>query len=153
MRIFKKFYYNFKRSSKWFIRMWGNYDWDYNYLIEMMVDKMKDMRNQFDNVDVKYVDLRHQPKSFTDDNGETVDNLTGLDKAIELGERILTHDYIEYTPDIDEWHKTHDIFEDNIPDDIKKKFNKIHEKAEKMENNDRKKFFNTIRDEHIKWWS
>lgn len=156
IRKIKKFYNNFKRSSKWFIRMWKNYDWDDWFLIKLMVDKMKDMRYQLDVVDKDFVDLRHQPNKFhlpDDDNYEIIDCLEGLDKAIMLGDKILRHDYIQYTPEVQEWFDTHDFLEDKQPEHIRKQLDIIYKKAEEEEQNDRKMFFDIIRDEHQKWWS
>ena len=72
--ILKPFYelrktiYKLKRSCRWFVRTWNNYDWDYDYLIQMMVSKKEDMRYQFDVTDKNFIDLRHQPISFNEEN-------------------------------------------------------------------------------------
>ncbi len=135
--------------------MWNNYDWDYTCLIEMMVDKMKDMRYQLDVIDKDFVDLRHQPEFHgpNDTDYNIVDELAGLDRAIELGEKILKDDYIQYTPEIQEWMDNHSFLADEVPEDLRKQLNEMREKSEIEEQNDRKMFFDTIRDEHQKWWS
>ena len=83
-RFIRNQYYNFLRSYKWFIRMWNNHDWDDGFLIQMMVDKMKDMRYQLDVKDKWFVNLRDQPLSF-ENQEERIDCIAGLDKAIEIG--------------------------------------------------------------------
>lgn len=152
----KQFFERFSRSCKWFVRMWGNYDWDHEYLIEMMLYKLKDMRYQLDVKDSWFVDLRHQPVNFThpdDSDYETTDNLAGLDKAIELGERILKHDYIQYPPDIQEWYDTHNMFEDKMSESMRKKLMRVYKKSDYDEQKDRRLFFDIIKKEHQKWWS
>ena len=50
MRIIRKirnFFRNIIYSCKWFIRTWGNYDWDYNFLYEIMKHKLQDMEKYF----------------------------------------------------------------------------------------------------------
>ena len=154
-----RFYRKLSRSCKWFLRMWNNHDWDYTYFIEMMVDKMKDMRYQFDVVDKDFVDMRHQPtKVFSkpeDSDYEEVDNLIGLDKAIELGERILNHDYLQYTPEVEKWFSEHRglYFNEKMPEDIHKQFIDCCKESEENEQQDINEFFNIIRDEHQKWWT
>ena len=67
--ILKPFYelrktiYKLKRSCRWFVRTWNNYDWDYDYLIQMMVSKMEDMRYQFDVTDKNFIDLNFSSKN------------------------------------------------------------------------------------------
>lgn len=144
----------FKRSSKWFVRMWNNYDWDGEYIIEMLVWKMKDMRYRFDHIDIKYVDLRHQPKEFSSNCDEYEDRLEGLDRAIELGERILKNDYVEYTPEVQKWFDEHDIFgKDKMSDDIHKQWMESHKRADKKEKNDKDIFFKIIRRDFESWWT
>ena len=157
--ILKPFYelrktiYKLKRSCRWFVRTWNNYDWEYDYLIQMMVSKMEDMRYQFDVTDKNFIDLRHQPISFNEENTDTEDNLKGLDEAIEIGKRIIRNDYIEYTPDVEKWFETHSFLEgDEMPDSLRKEWENYNRIAEKKEQDDRKNFFNIIRDEHQKWW-
>lgn len=98
-RYIENVFLNLKRSTRWFFRMWNNYDWDYVFLIEVMVHKMKDMRYQFDHLDADFVDLRHQPvgtpssqTGACDEYEQYEDQLVGLDKAIELGEEIIKGD-------------------------------------------------------------
>ena len=155
-RTVENFILNFIKSSKWFIRMWNNHDWDGDFLIEMMVYKMKDIRYQLDVRDRWFVDLRHQPKNIDDkgESSETEDHLEGLDKAIEIGERIIKNDYVEYTPSVKKWFDEHDFFSnEKMPDDIHKQWRKCHDIADKRERKDRKDFFNIIRDNNQLWWS
>lgn len=146
------FYRKFRRSCKWFIRMWNNEDWDSHYLIEMILYKLKDMQYQFDILDSNFIDLRHQPKNVDEDCEEFEDHLSGLDESIKIGERLYKSEYIEYPPEIEEWFKNHSVI-DEIPHKINNKLNKIYSDADKREKLDNKKFFNLIRDEHNKWWS
>lgn len=155
-RNIRRIYHNFVRSSKWFIRMWNNYDWDHYYLLLMIVDKMKDMRYQLDVVDSSFVDLRHQPASMDSTESDTVDNLAGLDKAIEIGERLLVDDYLEYTPNVQKWLDEHGYIcngKNKMPDELRKEWLKCHEKEVKKRKKDINDFFNTIKKEHTKWWS
>lgn len=153
----REFWYKLSRSTRWFIRMWNNYDWDDGFLIEMMVLKMKDMRHQLDVVDRKFVDLRHQPIKLNDD-GTTgvVDELAGLDRAIEVGERLLKHDYVQYTPNILKYFEERgvDILPiTQLPDELQTEMKEVYKKSSEDEKKDWTEFFNTIRDEHHKWWS
>lgn len=136
--------------------MWNNYDWDYNFLIKVMVDKMKDMRYQFDNVDKWFVDLRHQPigtSSPDDSDYESEDHLVGLDRAIELGEKILKGDaYYEYPEDVQKYLDGKRKNEQGS-EEMRKKFLECCEKQDEEYRNDIKMFFNIIRDEHSQWWS
>ena len=83
----KYFFQRLKRSCKWFVRMWNNHDFDYNYLMEVMVWKMKDILYQLDVVDKEFVDLRHQ--DHCKDNGYDGDMLKSLEECIEIGERLI----------------------------------------------------------------
>lgn len=157
IRNINHFFNNLKRSTKWFFRMWNNYDWDHEYLIDMIVFKLKDMRYTFDYVE-KHVDLRHQPSGeFIGEDSDsdllTVDNLEGLDRAIALGEKIRTYDYVRLTPEIEKWHDEHSFFTDRMPEDMHNTLMEIYERAEIDEKNDRDEFFNLIRDNHLLWWS
>ncbi|MCM1221187.1 MAG: hypothetical protein NC548_42575 [Lachnospiraceae bacterium] len=155
-RNIRGFYHNFVRSSKWFARMWNNFDWDHYYLILMIVDKMKDMRYQLDVVDGEYVDLRHQPASMDADESDTVDRLAGLDKAIEIGERLLKDDYLEYTPNVQKWFDEHGYCytgENKMSDKLHDEWFNCHKKSEKKRKKDINDFFNTIKKEHTMWWS
>lgn len=145
-------------SSKWFIRMWNNYDWDYYFLFEMMVMKLKDMRYQLDVVDADFVDLRHQPvKGGTkpgDEDYEEQDCLAGLDKVIEIGERILKDDYTHYPEKLENFMETRGIFEFGFPNnELRDMFIKACQDAELEKKKDIKEFFETIRTEHENWWS
>lgn len=152
-RMVENFFYKLKRSFRWFFRTWNNYDWEHDYLIQMMLNKMEDMRYQFDVKDKKFVDLRHQPVHF-DETSEFEDDLKGLDEAIEIGRRIIKNDYVEYTPEVEDWFKIHSFLNgDKMSDSLRKEWKKCHDIAEKKEQEDRKKFFDIIRDEHQKWWS
>lgn len=158
IRKINNFCDNLKRSTKWFFRMWNNYDWDHEYLIETILYKLKDMRYQFDNVDIKHVDLRHQPSGEfigedIDSDLLTVDNLEGLDRAIALGEKIRTYDYVKLTPEIEKWNDEHSFFTDKMPEDMHNTLMEIYEMAEIDEKNDRDEFFNLIRNNHLLWWS
>lgn len=154
IRKIKQFWWQFKRSSKWFVRMWNNPDYDFDYFIEMIVLKMKDMRYQLDVIDADFVDLRHQPKGVCcSDSEDTIDNLQSLDKAIEIGERIMKNDYNKYTPRLNKWFDKYGFNIDIMPDDLRKELLKIYKEADENEKNDRDEFFNIIRDNHIYWWS
>lgn len=152
-RKWERFYEKLSRSCRWAKRMWNNPDWDYEYLLEMIVYKLKDIRYQLDVVDSYFVDLRHQPKTVGDENGETVDHLEGLDRAIELGEKILKDEYgIVYPENIQKWFDEHGRFT-KLPDELNKSYIKFLEDSDQQEKNDRNEFFNIIRDNHELWWS
>lgn len=141
---------NFKRSCKWFMRAWNQPDYDYGFFIEMMVDKMKDMRVQFEKDN--FIDLRHQPVYFNGECKEYTDNLKGLDLVIEIGERLIKDDYLKTPKEVDDWFSKHFLDSDNMPEDIKTQWNKCQETAKEQQEKDKNMFFNTIRDEHEKWW-
>lgn len=92
MRNIRSFKDSFKRSCRWFARTWNDSDTLITYLVRFIVYKMEDMRYRFDNIDIEYVDLRHQPEGgFAGDDSDllNVDNLEGLDKAIDLGNKLI----------------------------------------------------------------
>ena len=154
IRKIKNFFNNLKRSSRWFLRMWNNYDWDGEFLIIMIVHKLKDIRYQLDIVDSWFVDLRHQPDyNSTGDNNLTVDRLESLDKAIEIGERIIADDYIKYTPRIEEWFDGIGDITVPMPEDLREELKLLYIESEEKLNKDKEDFFNIIRDNHIMWWS
>ena len=151
----KDFWKKLSRSSRWFVRTWNNYDWDSMYLIQLMVDKMKDMRTQFEN-DGEFVDMRHQPKYIDGEEcGEYVDHLEGLDKAIEIGERILKDDYIQYTPSVKEYiDRENGLFDTNktMPENVYDEFIECCKDEVRRRKKDNEDFFDTIRDNFELWW-
>ena len=151
MEKIKNFWHNLKRSCRWFKRMWNNYDFDSYFLIQMMVDKMKDMRYQFDYIDAKFVDLRHQP-SYNDSN-IIIDSIAELDKAIEVGERLLDDDYFIQHPDVEKWLNENPLLPIKMPDDIKTKFMKAYYDAKDAREKDNILFFNLISQNHENWWT
>lgn len=43
----KRFFRNLATSSRWFIRTWDTYEYDYNYLLKVMKWKLEDMEKFF----------------------------------------------------------------------------------------------------------
>lgn len=43
--MIREFFIRLKRCFSWFIFMWNNHDWDYNYLYEIIDKKLSDMYN------------------------------------------------------------------------------------------------------------
>lgn len=122
----------------------------------MMVDKMKDIRYQLDVRDKNFVDLRHQPKSFTDECDETIDILKSLDDAIEIGERIINDDYVVYTDDLDKWFEKSDISDiihRQMPKSLRDELDTCYEIANNKKNKDIEDFFNLIKNNFENWWS
>lgn len=164
LKIFKRFYrkiknffINLKRSTKWFIRMWNNYDWDYNFLIMVMVYKMKDMRHQFDYVDKDFVDLRNQPINGMGENledCETEDQLKGLDRAIYLGEKIINSEQsYDFPEDVKQYLYGVGKTDVEWQSEMREKFLEICKKQDDEYNNNVNEFFNVIKKEHGRWWS
>ena len=151
MEKIKNFWHNLKRSCRWFKRMWNNYDFDSYFLIQMMVDKMKDMRYQFDYIDAKFVDLRHQP-SYNDSN-IIIDRIAELDKAIEVGERLLDDDYLIQHPDVEKWLNENQLLPVKRADDIKTKFTKGYYDGKDAREKDKILCFNLISQNHENWWT
>ena len=148
---------NFKRGLRWFRRAWGNYDFDYHYLIEMVLWKLKDMRYQFDNIDISYVDLRHQPttNSKNEEIWEvTEDHLEGLDRAIELGDKLLNDEnyYPIYSKKLKKWFNENG-FNKELPEDLRKEFMDAYKKCDDDYKNDIIEFFNIIGKNLQLWWS
>ena len=112
---------------------------------------MKDMRYQFDYIDAKFVDLRHQP-SYNDSN-IIIDRIAELDKAIEVGERLLDDDYLIQHPDVEKWLNENQLLPIKMPDDIKTKFMKAYHDAKDAREKDNILFFNLISQNHDKWWT
>ena len=146
----KNFFKKFKRSCKWFIRMWDNHDFDDGYLIRVIVWKMKDMLYQFDVVDHKFVDLRNQQQYK--DNGYDGDLIKSLEECIEIGERLIADDYWNEPDIVCDWFKNNG-YSEKMPEDIRKIFLDSCHKSEKMRQEDNEKFFDIMKKYHWGWWS
>ena len=146
----KHFFSNFRRSCKWFKRMWNNYDFDYNYLMEVIVWKMKDMLYQLDVVDKDIVDLRNQ--EHCKDNGYNGDMLKSLEECIEIGERLIADDYVIYPDAVEDWFLNHDSLNEDIPEDIRELMGKAFDESEKRKDEDNEMFFNIMKKYHYDWW-
>lgn len=148
----KNFFRKLRRSCKWFIRMWNNHDFDDGYLMQVIVWKMKDMLYQLDVVDRRFVNLRNQ--EHCKDNGYNGDLLKSLEECIEIGERLISDDYVVYPEEVEEWFLKHGhCFNDVMPEDIHKSFIKAIEESEKRQNEDNEKFFDIMKKHHYGWWS
>ena len=147
----KSFFRKLVRSCKWFVRMWNNHDFDYNYLMEVMVWKMKDMLYQLDVVDKDIVDLRNQ--EHRKDNGYDGDMLKSLEECIEIGERLIEDDYVKYPDVVDEWFLNHDSLNEDIPEDIRELMGEAFDESEKRKDEDNEMFFNIMKKYHYDWWS
>ena len=153
MKKIKNFFIKFRRSCKWFKRMWDNHDYDYSFLLKTIVWKMKDMLYQLDVVDRDIVDLRNQVQYK--DNGYNGDLLKSLEDCIEIGERIIEDDYITYTdiPDnVKEWLSKHSILE-KMPEDLNKILLELYNEADKKKEDDIERFFNIFKNNYTGWWS
>ena len=153
MKKIKNFFIKFRRSCKWFKRMWDNHDYDYSFLLKTIVWKMKDMLYQLDVVDRDIVDLRNQVQYK--DNGYNGDLLKSLEDCIEVGERIIEDDYITYTdiPDnVKEWLSQHSILE-KMPEDLNKILLELYNEADKKKEDDIERFFNIFKNNYTGWWS
>lgn len=146
----RNFFVNLRRSCKWFKRMWGNYDFDDGYLMQVIVWKMKDMLYQFDVVDSDIVDLRNQ--EHLKDNGYNGDLIKSLEECIELGERLIEDDYTIYPEVVDEWFATHGYLK-KMPEDIRKLFMDACREAEVRRSEDNEKFFDIMKKHHYGWWT
>ena len=148
----KNFFRKLRRSCKWFKRMWSNHDFDDGYLMQVIVWKMKDMLYQLDVVDRRFVNLRNQ--EHCKDNGYNGDLLKSLEECIEIGERLISDDYVVYPEEVEEWFLKHGhCFNDVMPEDIHKSFIKAIEESEKRQNEDNEKFFDIMKKHHYGWWS
>ena len=146
----ENFFIKFRRSCRWFRRMWNNHDFDDAYLMQVIVWKMKDMLYQLDVVDRKFVDLRNQ--QYYKDNGYNGDLIKSLEECIELGERLLADDYDKNPDVVNEWFATHNYTE-KMPEDIRKIFIDSCHESEKMRLDDNEKFFDIMKKHHWNWWS
>ena len=146
----KNFFRKFIRSCRWFNRMWNNHDFDYSFLLETIVWKMKDMLYQLDVVDKNIVDLRNQVQYK--DNGYNGDLLKSLEECIEIGERIIKDDYITYPDIVKEWLSQNSIAE-NIPEDVNKLLLESYDEADKKKEDDIERFFNIFKNNYTGWWS
>jgi hypothetical protein len=153
-RKIKNFFVDLKRSCKWFKRMWGNYDFDDGYLMQVIVWKMKDMLYQLDVVDKYFVDLRNQPHYKDIDNEYGGDMLKSLEDCIEIGERLIADDYVVYPDAVEKWFSNNDRdITKRMPDDIRKMFIEATIEAEDRKSEDNEKFFNILKKYHWCWWS
>ena len=150
MNRIKNFFIKLKRSCKWFKRMWNNHDFDDEYLMEVIIWKMKDMLYQLDVVDSKFVDLRNQ--ELYKDNGYNGDLLKSLEECIEIGERLLADDYLIEPDIVKEWFSKNGFLE-KMPDDIREIFMEANREAEKRRQEDNDKFFDIMKKHHWGWWS
>ena len=150
MKKIKNFFIKFRRSCKWFKRMWDNHDFDYSFLLKTIVWKMKDMLYQLDVVDKSIVDLRNQVQYK--DNGYNGDLLKSLEECIEIGERIIEDDYIVYPDTVKEWLSQNSIAE-KIPEDVNKLLLESYDEADKKKEDDIERFFNIFKNNYTGWWS
>ena len=150
MKKIKNFFIKFRRSCKWFKRMWNNHDFDYSFLLKTIVWKMKDMLYQLDVVDKNIVDLRNQVQYK--DNGYNGDLLKSLEECIEIGERIIEDDYIAYPDIVKEWLSQNSIAE-KIPEDVNKLLLESYDEADKKKEDDIERFFNIFKNNYMGWWS
>ena len=134
----KSFFRKLVRSCKWFKRMWNNHDFDYNYLIEVIVWKMKDMLYRLDVVDKDIVDLRNQ--EHRKDNGYDGDMLKSLEECIEIGERLIADDYVKYHDSVVDWFLKHDSLNDELPEEISELMRKAFDESEKRKDEDNENF-------------
>lgn len=131
--------------------MWDNYDYDDSYLIEVIVWKMKDMLYQLDVVDRDIVDLRHQ--EHYKDNGYDGDMLKSLEDCIEIGERLIADDYVNYPDVVDDWFLNHDSLNEKMPEDIRKLVLEAFDESERKKEEDNEMFFNIMKKYHYDWWT
>ena len=150
MKKIKNFFIKFRRSCKWFKRMWNNHDFDYSFLLKTIVWKMKDILYQLDVVDKNIVDLRNQVQYK--DNGYNGDLLKSLEECIEIGERIIEDDYIAYPDIVKEWLSQNSIAE-KIPEDVNKLLLESYDEADKKKEDDIERFFNIFKNNYMGWWS
>lgn len=146
----RNFFWKLKRSCRWFKRMWNNHDFDDGYLIEVIVWKLKDMLYQLDVVDSWFVDLRHQ--EHCKDNGYDGDMLKSMEECIEIGERLIADDYINYPDVVSDWLSEHNINE-KMPEDIHKLLMESYDESEKRRSEDNERFFDIMKKYHWDWWS
>ena len=130
--------------------MWNNHDYDYVYLNQVIVWKMKDMLYQLDVIDRDFIDLRHQ--EIYKDNGYDGDLIKSLEECIEIGERLLADDYLIKPDIVKEWFSNNGFLE-KMPDDIRGLFNEANIEAEKRRQEDNDKFFDIMKKHHWGWWS
>jgi hypothetical protein len=146
----KNFFRNLRRSCRWFKRMWNNYDFGDDYLIEVIVWKMKDMLYQFDVIDKNIVDLRDQ--QLYKDNGYDGDLIKSLEECIEIGERLLEDDYVIYPDIVKDWKSKHS-FSEKMPDEIRTLAIKAFTESFNRQIEDNNKFFDIIKKHHWGWSS
>ena len=140
----------FKRSCRWFKRMWNNHDFDDTYLIQTMVWKMEDMLYQLDVKDSWFIDLRHQDCCEDDEYGG--DKIKSLEECIEIGNRLIEDEYDKFPDAVDDWFAKHSLGE-AMPEDVHRLFIGACEDAEKRKEEDNEKFFDIMKKHHWGWWS
>lgn len=147
----KVFLSKFKRSCRWFKRMWNNYDFDYTYLIQTIVWKMEDMLYQLDVKDSGFIDLRHQ--DCCNDNVYGGDMLKSLEECIEIGNRLIEDEYVTFPDVVEDWFAEHSLIDEEMPEDLRNLFIGAYEDAEKRKEEDNEKFFDIMKKHHWGWWS
>lgn len=146
----RNFFVKLKRSFKWFKRMWNNHDFDDGYLMQVIVWKMKDMLYQLDVVDKRFVDLRNQ--EHYKDNGYNGDLIKSLEECIEIGERLISDDYLKEPDVVKDWYLKNG-FSKSMPEDIRRIFLESCNEAENKRKEDNEKFFEIMKKHHWGWWS
>jgi hypothetical protein len=118
--------------------------------MQVIVWKMKDMLYQLDVVDKRFVDLRNQ--EHYKDNGYNGDLIKSLEECIEIGERLISDDYLKEPDVVKDWYLKNG-FSKSMPEDIRRIFLESCNEAENKRKEDNEKFFEIMKKHHWGWWS
>jgi hypothetical protein len=155
----KNVYLKARRMLYWGWAMRNNYDWDHDFIIEMLVLKMERMRNYF---------LKHGYHSTECKNYKP--KMQSISLAIKLGHRLLRNEYemhqrafakkygplnIRTTPESSTPNSVTLIFTLNkayVTDDQLRESAEAWQADENMKNRDYQRFYKIISKYSTYWW-
>ena len=144
--------YNIKNIFGWSKILWNNFDWDHDFLLEILEYKLKKMKKYFDT------------SRFLDEEGynKTVSEISiSLDACSQLlGEKYENEIYEKFyekypIPPLEEWidkqgrivHRTKSMEEEE-----RKEFKKAYKLVDKTSKDLRHQLFDNMRDNLEGWW-
>ena len=142
MRYIRRFIYNIKNTIKWIKFIWNNdYDWDWIYLLQIVIFKMKNMEKYFR------------------ESGHCVSSLPNsieLKRLITIGERLIEDNY-EHIP-----YSTYDLLDNRTPIAFarcvetgiiitEREYRDLAHNSEMLHQKDIETFFNGLKQYRI-WW-
>ena len=120
---------------KWFPVIWKDRDWEWEYLMEIIKFKLKNMEYLFRNHGIS-IGSEHRADE--------------MKEVIELIDKILNHNYLKETSKGNENLLHMNV--NNMTYEQKEKLHSLFDKADKLIQNDINKTFDLIKSNIRKWW-